>query len=350
MQILGCLKYAMDAGAGIIVPLIHTRDAEDLSDLDSGTVDLNYAFNLSEFLIRLRSSCPEMPIHADVVALEAQRPVIRTEHLYPFDLPHIPTIPVLSVRKKVLSWQAQSPPDTTTLVPFGPVTSYYPICHDGAPFADTFGRILPFAPAVLRLAASALWTLHSNFSMALEPNRVVAAVRPSSPSFLGVHLRTSADILPDWPEYEVQRNYYFKRMCDPRHGAHGLPLIYLASGNTTSIAQFTAEAAALGPPVRVVIKQDLLLPEELAELGAMTWDQQALVDYLILLRSSYFLGMAESSFSWLVATRRRVLSAHGTCGIRRGLWTGYLWGSALWDEYSDLWGGHPYGFEINLWP
>jgi len=341
----------MDAGAGIIVPLIHTRDAEDLSDLDSGTVDLNYAFNLDEFLARLHSSCPEMPIHADVVALEALGPVTKTPHLYPFDLPHIPTLAVLSVRPKVHAWKSDSPAGHITVVPFGPVTSYYPVCHDGAAFSDSFGRILPFAPAVLRLAASALWTLRANFSMALEPTRVVSPVLPNSPSFLGVHLRTSADILPDWPAYEVQRDYYFKRMRDAKHGAHGLPLIYLASGNRSSIEQFTSEAATqFTPSIAVLTKHDLLLPDELEELRQMTWDQQALVDYLILLRSSYFLGMAESSFSWLVATRRRVYSVHGSCGVRRGLWMGYLWGSALWDEFSDLWGGHPYGFEINLWP
>lgn len=350
MQILGCIRYAMDAGAGIVVPLIHTRGVEDLSDLDSGTVDLNYAFDLAEFLLRLRSTCPQMPIYADMDALETMGPVTKTEHLFPFDLPHIPTIAVLSVREKVLSWQAQSPPGATTLVPFGPVTSYYPVCHDGAPFADTFGRILPFSPDVLRLTASAIWTLRNSFSMPLSPNIVVSPALPKSPSFLGVHLRTSADILPDWPEYETQRDYYFKQMRDPKHGSYNLPLIYLASGNKSSIAQFTAETAALTPPVRVVTKEDLLLPDELEDLKAMTWDQQALVDYLILLRSSYFLGMAESSFSWLVATRRRVKSVSGSCGVRRGLWTGYLWGSALWDEFSDLWGAHPYGFEINLWP
>lgn len=100
----------------------------------------------------------------------------------------------------------------------------------------------------------------------------------------------------------------------------------------------------------VVTKYDLLRGLDLEQLSNLTWDQQALVDYLVLLRSSYFMGMAESSFAWAIAVKRRVTSKTGSCGFRKGLYSGYLWNAALWDEFSNVMGPHPFGWEINMWP
>jgi hypothetical protein len=129
-----------------------------------------------------------------------------------------------------------------------------------------------------------------------------------------------------------------------------VPIIYVASGNLTSTSLFSTAATTLTPPIPVITKHDLLEGDDAAALAELSWDQQALVDYLVLLRSSFFMGMAESSFAWAVAVRRRVTSEHGTCGVRTGLWSGYLWGSALRDEFSDVMGPHPFGWEINMWP
>ena len=74
-----------------------------------------------------------------------------------------------------------------------------------------------------------------------------------------------------------------------------------------------------------------------------------LVDYLVMIRAQYFLGISESEISWAVATKRRVKSKAGSCGMRKS-WTGWLWGSAMCDEWSDLMGDKKDGREDGMWP
>lgn len=90
-----------------------------------------------------------------------------------------------------------------------------------------------------------------------------------------------------------------------------VPVIYVASGNLTSIQIF----AQMVEPIPVVDKFSLLPPEEIAILKTMTWDQQGQVDYIVLTRVSLFLGMADSLFSQNVASSRRAASKNGTCGV-----------------------------------
>lgn len=93
---------------------------------------------------------------------------------------------------------------------------------------------------------------------------------------------------------------------------YALPVIYVASGNLSSTELFTSSVS----PTPVVTKQSLLSassPDLLHALNALSWDQQAQVDYLVLLRASKFLGMTDSSFSWAVAVARRAVGREGTC-------------------------------------
>lgn len=102
-----------------------------------------------------------------------------------------------------------------------------------------------------------------------------------------------------------------------------LPAIYVASGNLTSIDLFATQLAEVSPAA-VVTKHTLLAGDDLAALESLTWDQQGLVDYLVLLKSSQFLGMCHSSFTWGIVAGRRAILRNGTCdrplarqGVRR---------------------------------
>ena len=124
---------------------------------------------------------------------------------------------------------------------------------------------------------------------------------------------------------------------------HSLFLMYAASGNTSSTAALIAEATAQSPPVTIVTKWDLLSGPDLELLDHLRWDQQALVDFLVLLRSSFFAGVDRSSFSWNVAAKRHVTSENGTCGpdtdeLPDGL--------AFRDEFSEIVGNNHEDLEV----
>ncbi|OAF60993.1 hypothetical protein VC83_02588 [Pseudogymnoascus destructans] len=123
--------------------------------------------------------------------------------------------------------------------------------------------------------------------------------------------------------------------------------IYAASGNTTSLELFAIEAAKLSPPATVVAKGGLLVGADKAALEALTWDQQALVDYLVLEKAARFAGVSDSSFSWGIAYARQVVSVEaGTCKSAAGLEKGVQFR----DELSTVF-GRPRDWHMDkLWP
>ncbi|KFZ04488.1 hypothetical protein V501_09154, partial [Pseudogymnoascus sp. VKM F-4519 (FW-2642)] len=123
--------------------------------------------------------------------------------------------------------------------------------------------------------------------------------------------------------------------------------IYAASGNTTSLDLFAIEAAKLSPPATVVAKGDLLSGADKAALEALTWDQQALVDYLVLEKAARFAGVSDSSFTWGIAYARQVVSGvAGTCRSVGKLEKGVQFR----DELSTVF-GRPRDWHMDkLWP
>jgi hypothetical protein len=136
---------------------------------------------------------------------------------------------------------------------------------------------------------------------------------------------------------------------------YNLPVIYAASGNLTSTKLF----AEMMAPTPVVTKSTLLSGADLELLNSLSFDQQAQVDHLMLLKASRFLGISESGLSWTIAAGRRTESESGTCG-----WRGTIvgldieQGFAMKDELSVVLGklidGKPERFNLFLgtmtWP
>jgi hypothetical protein len=127
-------------------------------------------------------------------------------------------------------------------------------------------------------------------------------------------------------------------------------VIYAASGNTTSLELFAEAAAALSPPATDLTKCDLLSEEDGALLNNLTWDQQALVDYLILERSSKFAGVSESSFSWGIAYKRQLFSCLALCTLDSTEEMTDDNGIVYEDNLSKLCGRQEDFFVDKMWP
>lgn len=64
-------------------------------------------------------------------------------------------------------------------------------------------------------------------------------------------------------------------------------------------------------PPSVFSKHDLLTPEDLDELDAMDFDQRAIIDFEILMRSDFFCGSGHTSFAAELVIRRALLPDAG---------------------------------------
>lgn len=150
-------------------------------------------------------------------------------------------------------------------------------------------------------------------------------------------MRVAADAAAaGWPGYEAQAPFYVAEAKK-----RNLSTIYLATGSPEHRDRFREDAQREG--LTVVVKEDLLSDDEVAEVKSLTWDQQALVDFDVLMHSSYFYGFVRSSFSWSLALRRGTLpEAVGTMRITEG--------DEYRDELSAIVGRYPNINPEGLWP
>lgn len=187
------------------------------------------------------------------------------------------------------------PPSTETptifrMIDYPGVLWEWPVFRDGPEFANTFAGLVKFNKQVMRLGKKAREEMKKR-SSSVDGNKA---------GFLGVHLRTEADIRPFWPTYEEQEQAYSTKATEL-----GFSMAYVACGSQKDVEKF-AEALKTGPGTTVVSKADLLTGADAKELESLAWDQQALIDYIVLTGADYFVGNSRSSFSVSVVQKRHL--------------------------------------------
>jgi hypothetical protein len=138
-------------------------------------------------------------------------------------------------------------------------------------------------------------------------------------TFQGARVRTEADAqnagwnsAPNWNS-SAQSGAYISHAREK-----GLKIVYITSSNAGELARFLEKASAL----TIIFKPDLLAPNPPArqELEALTWNQQAWVDYEGLGRYEVFGGVVKSSSSLNVAVSRKEMAGGLLCEVgRRGI-------------------------------
>jgi len=64
------MRFAMEAGGGIIVPLIIQRSRTNLVDMWVGApTGLDYLFDEENLVTNIRSACPQMPVYETLEAI-----------------------------------------------------------------------------------------------------------------------------------------------------------------------------------------------------------------------------------------------------------------------------------------
>ncbi|TPX16842.1 uncharacterized protein E0L32_003404 [Thyridium curvatum] len=304
--ILTCLRYAIEAGAtGLVMPQIETRSDSDLAELFKGYRPFSYFFNETHFRDVLTTSCPQITIYNtvdDVPNLKNTRPEMVTpkhyglrggcdrrdlnRHTDMFGPRFRDWLEETASRFKIHPLSTAHP--RLVRLNWG-VQWEWPVWKDGPEFANSFGTILRFRQDLLDMGTRAV----------LATRRLATG---GQGEYLGAHLRTEHDALKGWPDFKNQSMAYL-REGDKR----GHKTVYLATGNSTEASKFKAKARSQYR-MRVVTKNELFefQKDDLQLLRSLSWDQQALVDYIVLLGSSYFVGVSPSSFSMSVALKRHL--------------------------------------------
>jgi hypothetical protein len=300
-----------------IVPEIIARGSQ-LTDIATTTlVPFTYFFDVAFFTTSLSEACPQMTIVQHISDLwqfptTATQISLSPQQLTTNFLPEAPLVLAEPEKWNVAfrQWLHDfAPPFSASkpvVIALNTPLLQWPLSYDSSRLVATFGRILRFREDVRKIAAVVLYALNKKHNLGFDPS----APGIAKGKFYGAHLRTAVDAaVAGWTPYSVQASNYLAYALD-----NNFTTIYLTSGNPSDTAQFTGTAAQLN--ISVATKTSLLSdPEFEAEKSVMenlTWDQQALIDWEVLLRSSLVGGTWESSFVWNVALRRHVVVGGGT--------------------------------------
>ncbi|KAH8675358.1 hypothetical protein BX600DRAFT_431944 [Xylariales sp. PMI_506] len=297
---LNCIRFAMEAGAEVVIPEIIRRS--DKGKSRGATVD--YFFDKQHLNWTLSTFCPQMKIYwsiDDLYNVPMPSPLGFTPDMLHMGLVYDSLMEKPWTFAEVFQdfFDEHTNPKTRVWpfrVNVGQTLFSWSVHYDTPAFVRNFGRIFRFRSDVRQLAASALYTLQSEWlGTHVDANATVV----NHEGFVGVHLRTEKDVWDTGlPPYEEQAAYYFDFILQSPYR-----LAYLASGaKGQNITAFKERAQDFG--ITVLTKNDLLSADEQDYLSSLTIDQQALVDFELLLRSDLMAGISDSIFSWAVALRR----------------------------------------------
>ncbi|OHW99776.1 GDP-fucose protein O-fucosyltransferase domain-containing protein [Colletotrichum incanum] len=332
-SILNCVRYTILAGGSLVMPRIVVLKNSDRTVRRTGESrlksigerkGLEYMFDINHFIESLHLSCPQLRLYNDIEEVYETLGPSRTWvlGLFPESLIEEEKIPSTGIqhpdrwRSQLYDWLGQIDTDVSPIgrhsqgpfiVDLGRSYLTFPIYSDGEPFATAFGNILKFRPDARKLATIILLRMAKKFGFELIESRDGAGPSNTDPyasttleqAYFGVHLPVQKDSqgMLDPSGNNKQTTAYLEQAV----GAN-LSIIYVASGDAKQVEAFKKKAMLKG--IAIVTKHDLLEDDD--QLENLDWDQQALVDFLVLLSASQFGGVAPSSFSWNVALKRHL--------------------------------------------
>jgi hypothetical protein len=316
--ILTCIRYAMEAGATqLIMPRIQKRSEENIGQLFTATQPFSYLFDERHFRKSFRTYCPRMKIYDTIDDIPNAAEAMKIEKFFPKDLnAGLDGYDVRGVNrhldmyhKKFHEWLSTRRRTPSLAAPVTirmkwPTFFEWPVYRDGPEFAATFGDLLRFRKDVQELATKIVMEM-ANFTGAEPDSQTLDA------PYLGVHLRTESDALGIWPDFKQQSTGYLGEA-----ERWGMKYAYLACGDEGEAKRFSRLAQNQSTPLRVATKDTLLKGEDLKRLTDLTWDQQALVDFLVLTKSTHFTGCSFSTFTMNIAFKRHLMED----GIRTRQW------------------------------
>lgn len=329
--------------------MIHQRTAfalmQDSFDYFNGT-NLSYLFDADYLYQNLAKDCPQLqfvdmkdasmhipPIN-DAMTLQVNPKTLLPDPIHGHVMkdpsqfrPALDTLINQTVEKNKL----QPTVDHPLRISFNEHVGFsWPVRYDSDAFRSDWGHLARSPRHIRALSARILYRLYRKLGAHQDPNR------PSKGSFLGAHIRTEDDAAVEgWTSFEVQASHVQEQLL-----ADGLDTVYVATGTASDAERLQAFLTPAQRPevgdlaeakVQVLQKWDLLDDKDLELVKSLTWDQMALVDLDVMLRSSKFVGIWESSWSWTISLKRHAWSVEDPYDYIKHALT-------FADEYSTLYG------------
>lgn len=290
--VLHCLRYSIEAGAHLLLPSLRAKKVSSEDQLES-RVGLDYFFDLPAFKRGMKQHCPQMTVYNKMKEIHGYEVSKIPAPLNPRTLHALKEGELHDDSWFINEHTATFRKDLDAVLPGGPLlirlqtpTAFqWPIETDSDPFWRNFGRLLEIR--------------NDSQSLASEIYTELIGI---TPGYLGLNFEeavsTSASV--DWDGLAT-----LTRTTLAAALRLSQTVIY-AAGPLPGIEKLTRLSAIDG--VTVLHKEHLLHPDSLQYLHGMSVEQQATVDYQVFLLSSHFQGMASSSTSQNIVSKRLLMA------------------------------------------
>jgi hypothetical protein len=312
-QVKVCLKMAVEAGTGIVLPSMPLRDSADLTDFsflnDDAYMTYDKWFDAEHLIEQVGRACPRMKIvHPD----QLDSPSVPVKNRWSIDLASAPG--------------------------YQPFTSYF---WTGRPFKTFFEnqyaeleRLALLAPdrndsqkgiTVIKIGSQflmfritddptgqdlKLWNDLSHLIRFREAPRQIVNQLLSliSRPFYGVHFRVESDTI--WSTLDNQLSVDLDALdrAWAKYGTPGAqkPFVYLACGDQKQVEKFVSAGKARNWEVTHKWQLAQSNADTLETINDLAFDFQGAVDMGIMIRSHFFLGIIGSAFSSTIGNVRDV--------------------------------------------
>ncbi|KAF3105630.1 hypothetical protein TWF594_010248 [Orbilia oligospora] len=304
-MVLNCIRYAIAAGvSGLVMPQMEVRDPVDLRHLRTGEYQsIGFLFDEPWLKEVMKENCGQMEVFdtiddipysgyammPDLLNIQAimEQPrgtkhgMLRNKKPWEFR----------SRFDKLIKSQKKRPTETSpVIVRLDDRTLFsFPPSFDPPSVLNSLGFTLDFRPDLSALANVIIDRVHKTLNAS------------GNDPYIGLHLRSEPDAGKYWATWDQLANATISTAMN-----NEIKLVYVASGDTDGVANLTGKAAESG--IKILDKWNVLSDDEKEYLGPFRFDQQAIVDYLALLRSDRFVGSGQSSFSSQLLLRRELLA------------------------------------------
>lgn len=319
-QVKVCLRLAVDTGSNLVMPTMARRDDTDLKEFNRENPDQHIPFgdwfDEPALIRRLGEACPELKIaRLDETKLPAME-YSRAVHMNLGTAPYYNGVgnwawpgrdwatwwndEMARLISDNATGEASAEGETVIVDTLAPL-SFFNIMNDVSGHSlkmwNEMNYLIRFKPLQRDI-------LHQLVESLKGPD---GKLKP----YYGVHFRTEGDSPDAWIKADVQIDRILE-VADRawtafQHPASVKKVIYLACGDTARIAQFEQAANERGWQVidKYRLSSQFSSHHDLhAQLVALPFDYQGMIDLGLMMLSEFFIGLTNSAFSFSIAHAR----------------------------------------------
>jgi hypothetical protein len=272
-SIVTCLRWAIDAGIGMIMPKIATRVKDDPSKFRDSWMPYTYLFDENNLRERLSKECPQL-----ILKETNYEPATRV------------FAEVISYKQYTRGTYRSHVSDLLTFNGIDGVNGSIVVVEANPLLGWLFNKERRL------IHISLLDTVRFNPDISSLAKPIVAKLPEK---FIGFHLRAEKDF--PWYSYESIVTWF-----ETSFQAKYIKNIYVAVGSREVEERFRNSMNDLDIGINVISKWTLASENTtlLSQMNSLRFDQIAIVDYEIMIRSNYFYGVGQSSFAYAIAFQR----------------------------------------------